>query len=140
MIFVVDASVAIKWAVDEVGRDAARQLVLEGHVLVAPDFLLLEVANIVWKKVRLRELDAVQALAVIAEIQLPISRFLPSAPLTLRALKLALELDHPAYDCLYLAAAETAGGAVVTADSRMLGLKAKGLSSSLVTGLEEFAQ
>lgn len=139
MILVVDASVAIKWAVEEEGRDAARQLVLAGHALVAPDFLLLEVANIVWKKVRLRELDAVQAQAALAEIQLPISRLLPSAPLTQRALKLALELDHPAYDCLYLAAAELSGGAVVTADTRMLGLKAKGLSSGLVIGLEEFA-
>ncbi len=37
-----------------------------------------------------------------------------------RALELACELNHPIYDCFYLAAAEQQGDVLVTADLRFL--------------------
>ena len=52
---VVDASVAIKWVVEEEGSEAAAGL-LDGSTLAAPDFLIPECANILWKKVRRGEL------------------------------------------------------------------------------------
>ncbi|MEB2846263.1 hypothetical protein GAO09_06440 [Rhizobiales bacterium RZME27] len=53
----VDASVAIKWVVDEIGTDKA--LALRGNTrLLAPELLLAECANILWKKVRRGELTA----------------------------------------------------------------------------------
>jgi predicted nucleic acid-binding protein len=48
--FVIDASVAIKWLVDEPGTAAA--LSLRRHRLLAPDLLIAECANVLWKKVR----------------------------------------------------------------------------------------
>jgi predicted nucleic acid-binding protein len=41
--------------------------------------------------------------------------------LSSRALALAREVDHPVYDCLYLALAELKETRVVTADRRLLG-------------------
>ena len=38
-----------------------------------------------------------------------------------RAVAIAGELDHPVYDCLYLALAEAAQAAMVTSDMRLLG-------------------
>ena len=46
--FIVDASVAVKWVVDEQFSDAAR--LLAGARLYAPDLLYIECANILWKK------------------------------------------------------------------------------------------
>lgn len=46
MSLVVDASVALKWVLDEEGRPAARALLLGNEPLHAPDFLILECANI----------------------------------------------------------------------------------------------
>jgi predicted nucleic acid-binding protein len=51
--FVIDASVAIKWVVRETGTQEA--LSLRQHRLVAPDLLVAECANILWKKVRRKE-------------------------------------------------------------------------------------
>jgi predicted nucleic acid-binding protein len=43
----------------------------------------------------------------------------PTAPLAARALELAFALDHPVYDCFYLALAEAEQVGLVTADGRL---------------------
>ena len=46
-----------KWVIDEPGSEQALKL-RDRMVLSAPDLLIAECANIVWKKVRLGETDA----------------------------------------------------------------------------------
>ncbi len=43
----------------------------------------------------------------------------PTAGYAERAVAIALELRHPAYDAIYLACAEAVGGILVTADRRL---------------------
>lgn len=116
---VVDASVAIKWLVEEAGSDAADAL-RETH-LVAPAMIRIEVANV------LRTLAARKSIAAAAAIDL--FALFQTAPVVLvehddalerRALDLATTLDHPVYDCLYLALAERMGLRMVSADRRFL--------------------
>jgi predicted nucleic acid-binding protein len=116
--YVVDASVAVKWLIGEPGTSQA--LRLRSHVVSAPDLLVAECANIVWKKVRLGELTEPEAslairLLVRADIEL-----VPTRRLARRAVDLAILLDHSAYDCMYLALAEAAKRPFVTADARLL--------------------
>ena len=118
MSFVIDASVAIKWVVEEQGTEPA--LALRRHNLVAPDLLNAECANILWKKRRLGEFTADEArlagrLLAASEIELVPTRSLMEA-----ALDIAISLDHPAYDCIYLALAEDRDVPFVTADLRLL--------------------
>jgi predicted nucleic acid-binding protein len=116
---VVDASVAIKWAVDEDQHALARALMRHDE-LVAPDFAMFEIANILWKKVRLGEVGREQASAALPGIRRVFARLVPASTLVDRALGLAIELKHPVYDCLYLAAAEAEAADVVTADKRFV--------------------
>jgi len=59
--FVIDASIAIKWVVEEDGTSEA--LVLRQKAkLIAPDLLVAECANIFWKKVQRGELLKAEAL------------------------------------------------------------------------------
>ena len=57
--FVVDASVAIKWFIDE--PDSAEAAFLLRHPLSAPDLLAPERANVLWKKVTRAELSLDEA-------------------------------------------------------------------------------
>jgi predicted nucleic acid-binding protein len=116
--FLIDASVAIKWVIDEDGTRKA--LALRSYLLAAPDLLTAECANILWKKVRRGEISDEEAsfaanLLGRADIDL-----LPMRPLLEPATRIAVALDHPAYDCVYLAAAEAVGLPFVTADERLL--------------------
>jgi predicted nucleic acid-binding protein len=115
--WVVDASVAIKWVVDEPGTEEA--LLLRRHRLVAPDLLVPECANILWKKVRRGELSDAEAMLAARLLQRAEVELEPMRGLLEPATKLAIALDHPAYDCLYLALAEALSCALVTADEQL---------------------
>ena len=131
---IVDASVAIKIVVAEPDSDAAERVL--NHALAAPDLLLAECGNILWKKVRRSELPAEQAADAAAALMalrvelLPAARFLPGA------LRRAIRLEHPVYDCLYLEAAAMLGVPLVTADARLRRLAPAGVE---VIGLDDLS-
>lgn len=57
---IIDASVAIKWVVPE--DDSSRALALRtSHSFMAPQLILAEIANIIWKKNQRRELSGDEA-------------------------------------------------------------------------------
>jgi predicted nucleic acid-binding protein len=116
---VVDASIAIKWVVEEDGT--AEALTLRGRArLIAPELLVAECANILWKKVQRGELSTQEALLAARLLQGADVELLPTRSLFESATRLAIELDHPAYDCLYLALAIENECQFVTADDRLL--------------------
>lgn len=117
---VVDASVVIKWVIEETGTQDA--LALRRHRLLAPDLLIPECANILWKKVRRQELTGDEARLAARLIERADIDFVPSRRLLEAATNLALLLDHPAYDCLYLALARSSGCCFVTADAKFCAL------------------
>lgn len=118
-VYVVDASVVVKWVVDEAGTPPALWL-LDNHNVVAPDLILAECANIFWKKVRRGELSAAEAQFAALMIEGSDLQLREMLPIWLTAIELATRLDHPAYDCLYLALALKDQLQFVTADERLL--------------------
>ena len=120
MRIVVDASVASKWLFQEDDTDIAEALAEQDHEFFAPGFLALEVGNAIWRKSRQGQITPEEALLLLDKI--------PELPLVwsdnnradMEAIRLALELDHPVYDCLYLAIAYQMDALVVTADSRFV--------------------
>jgi predicted nucleic acid-binding protein len=133
MALVVDASVAIKWFVEEPGANRARSLWENRSGLVAPDLLVPEVCSAMWRKVRLGQAVPDQAAEATHRLQTALIDLRPTAALATRAVALALELDHPVYDCFYLALAEFERNAMVTADQRLLAR----LSGSKLAALAE---
>jgi predicted nucleic acid-binding protein len=119
---VIDASVALKWFLaDEPNADRALAIVGDQAALTAPDLLVAEVCNAAWRLTKLGGINPAQ----LDEIALALPRFFESlvsaAGLAARAVSIAGQLDHPVYDCLYLALAEAERAVVVTADKRLLG-------------------
>lgn len=120
MSFVVDASVAIKWFVPEPLQHQAHALLYaEGGRLEAPDLLLVEVANISWKKALRGEITEQQAIVIPQEVRDTLAVCEPSPALLDEALALALSLRHPVYDCIYLAFLQHADRTLITADERL---------------------
>ncbi len=117
--YVVDASVVVKWLVDEVHSEEAAALLSGGTTVIAPALVFAEAANALWAVRRRGDIstddlvDAVDALRA-APVAIPV----PMPQLTAAATRLAIDLDHPIYDCFYLALAVQTQYPVVTADTR----------------------
>ena len=114
---VIDSSVAIKWVLTEEGSDHARALA--GSLLEAPDLLLTECANILWKKVRIGNLTPSEILPRWQMLLLAPIQFAPTRDVLDEALQIAVDLEHPVYDCTYVALAFLRGVPLITADQKL---------------------
>ena len=118
---VIDASVALKWFVEEDGSAPARALLLGSDMLIAPDLIVAEVCNAAWKAVRNGTMLPAQQDHAARRLGAVLDEFVPLAGLAARAAILSRTLDHPAYDCFYVALAEARDTQMITADRRLLG-------------------
>lgn len=110
MKYVVDCSVGIKWVLPETDSDKAlrlREASRQGqHELIAPDWFMLEVMNVLGKAAARGTITSGEALQHYSDIVSEIQSFHPSAAaLAPAAFRLALQHQRAAYDCLYLALA-----------------------------------
>jgi predicted nucleic acid-binding protein len=80
-MLVVDASVAVKWFVREQGYERAVALSREANRLAAPDRLLLEVANVLLRKAKQREITSQQARLGVTQLPAMVETLIPSAVL-----------------------------------------------------------
>ena len=116
MTLIVDASVAIKWVISEAGSDRAAAL-FDSDALAAPSFWLVEAANALWKHWRRKMLSGEEVRERIRALAaLPIESIEDGA-LVDTAVGFSIGIDHPVYDCHYLAAAVLRNTALVTADA-----------------------
>ena len=118
MALVVDASVALKWVLEEPDSHFAQALAEGGETLLMPDFWLNEACNVLWLQVRKRIFSSDEAREGLALLRAVIEPT-PTGGLDLHdvALDIGLATNHSTYDTLYLAFAIAMGArAVVVAD------------------------
>ena len=114
---IVDASVAARWYLGGPHGDVAERLAAQ--TLHAPDLVIAQTLNAIWKAVRFGVGDAVGLAEAADDLPRRFASLEPAAQLGPRAAEIALELEHPVYDCLYLALSEMRSEPLVTADARL---------------------
>jgi predicted nucleic acid-binding protein len=118
-VFVVDASVVIKWFVPEIHSDAARRLLATAHQYLAPDLLFPEVGNVIWKKVRRGELTAEEGQGLAVDITSIAVETVSTRGLMIDAQALAIATGLTVYDAMYLTLAVRLKTELITADDRL---------------------
>lgn len=137
MALVVDASVAVKWLVVEEDSADARELVAADEELHVPRLLVSEVANAVWRKVRLSQVDRRAAGDLLATMSDMPVRWHADETICGDAIRLAIAHDRPVYDMMYVALARRLGARVVTADQRLVNALAMTDHDGLVVALKK---
>lgn len=136
MAYLVDASVAIKWLVVEKDADQAVRLLNCNEQLLAPRWILTEIANVLWKKCRQNVITPGIASERLDLVSRFFARLVDSQNMS-GILKLSIALDHPVYDCIYIQAALDHGATLITADQGLLA-KAISLPHLNACGLSEW--
>lgn len=137
MLYVPDASVAIKWFLREEHSENSR--VLLSRVLgrldraVAPDLLRFEIAHVLRKKTQ-TGLDIAEALEAWRDLNALGLEWVPAQPLLDAILIEALARRISVYDMTYLEVARRHRAIVVTADD---GLAANGARENLAIHIRD---
>jgi hypothetical protein len=119
---IVDASVALKWLVPESDSARAEAIMTSASTLHAPHFLMLETVNACWKNWRKQMIDRPVVLEASSKLTGLIDVWHRDEVLIEDAASLAVELQHPIFDCIYLALARQLNLQVVTADQRLIAI------------------
>jgi len=118
-LFIIDASVAAKWFVEEEHSEAALSVLDKNNQLHAPDFLLLEMDSIICKWIRRGAVSPQEGSDVRDSLrQYPIQRH-PFISFPDSAFAIASRTGKSIYDCLYIALAALLKGRMVTADRKL---------------------
>jgi predicted nucleic acid-binding protein len=136
---VVDASVAIKWYTPEVRHANAKALLEVADRIFAPELIVSEVTNVAWAKARRGEISGQVALLIAAWIGTGVPALVPAIELNEHALRIALSVQHPVHDCMYLACAARESAPLVTDDRRLLTAVGRGTWRDQVIALESLS-
>lgn len=121
MTLVIDASVALKWYLsDEPHAAEAHAILGAGETLIAPDIIIAEVCNAAWLGVRASRIRDTQAQEIARCLPNLFDVLVSGSALAERGMAIAIQLDHAAYDCFYLALAQARDVLLVTADRRLI--------------------
>jgi predicted nucleic acid-binding protein len=110
---------AFLWFANEPDRWGAGRLLELEAPLLAPDLMIVEATNAWWKKHRRREMDMIDVEQALTNLLAAGISWTSSAELVRPAARLATELGHPVYDCMYLALAASRSASLATADERL---------------------
>ena len=121
MTLVLDASVLLKWFIEEPGSEAAldfKRRYLDGEAaIVIPDLALYEIPNVLRFK---RGVHEPEVKAVMRAFWLlGLDTVAPTEPLLEEAIGLSFATGLSLYDCAYLALAKELDAALITADAQL---------------------
>ena len=100
---------AVKWLLAEEDSDAANRLLTDGDDLYAPRLMMSEVADALWRKALLGEIERDQVGVLMTAVsEMPV-RWCKDETVCVDVVRLVLTLERPVYDFMYLALAQRRG-------------------------------
>jgi len=139
-MIVVDASVVVHWLIPGIFSESSSALLESEHRFLAPDLLIAEVGNAVWKLHRQKLLSREEAETAINSLAVSPIVLQPSVKLISSAFLIAAEFDRSVYDSLYLALALSIDGPFITADRKLLNAVARTTVGGHVIWIDDWAE
>ena len=124
---VLDASAAVRLILADPAAADLAERVGGAALVLAPELMLNELANTLWKLQRADRLNNLDPQELLAEARELVDRLEPDRHLQAEALALACHLNHPVYDCLYLALARREAASLISSDRRLNALAKRAL-------------
>jgi predicted nucleic acid-binding protein len=121
-IFVLDASVIVKWFSKEENSDKSVEIrnrfVNREVFIVCPDLVLYEVANALRYNKVLEEKDIKDAIESIYDLEIDI--IVPTKEIMTKAIEFAKKFNITVYDAIYVSLADILNAKLITADEILI--------------------
>ncbi len=121
--YVIDTSALVRFVIPEEYDDYIERIVLlhrESEIqLIAPDFLLVECANVLWKYARRMNVSVEDIITAHDDLRRINVRLVRQDDLLDDALRLAVDIGVTVYDALYCALARREDVEIITEDRRL---------------------
>lgn len=115
-MFVVDASVACKYVLNEPRWQAAESILLEGDEFLVPHYFFVETAHVLWRAVSRKRLPASGFNDSFSAIMNLPATVVDDRHLLAPAIQVALRVEIAVYDALYVALAQSRSAVLATSD------------------------
>ncbi len=119
-VHIADTNVLVKYAVPEEFSSVARRIIGQYDDvqlrLIAPDYIFIECANVLWKYVRRNNLSVANAVSALRELQRLNIPLIPHGELLEDALLFAANTGITVYDALFCVLARRENAELITAD------------------------
>lgn len=118
---VIDANVVAALLLDLPYSTRARDAIRSAERIIAPDIVVHEFTNVLWKLVAAGRMTEEFAHHALDRLDSLVGEFVIGRTIAHDALQIAIELTHPVSDCFYLALARERDTILMTADRRLAG-------------------
>lgn len=119
-VHIADTNVLVKYVVPEEFSSVARRIIGQYDDaqlrLIAPDYIFIECANVLWKYVRRNNLSVANAVSALRELQRLNIPLIPHGELLEDALLFAANTGITVYDALFCVLARRENAELITAD------------------------
>lgn len=124
MIAVLDASAAVASLFASTRNARVAELLGETDTILAPDLMVSEVTNAIWKYLCAGALEQ-ETASTLADTAIGlVDEYVPVHSLHREALAFSIQTDQPVYDSIYLVLARRNDAVLMTGDKRMRKLAA----------------
>ena len=119
MRIVLDANATIEIVLNRPNSDRLRETVEEAEEVLAPDLLLAEIVNAIWKCHHFAKLDVNVCDRALDDAVSLVDTFVPAREIHREAFALSRATNKPAYDMFYLALAQREDAVLLTLDQSL---------------------
>jgi predicted nucleic acid-binding protein len=118
-VVVLDANAALEIAQKGPKAETFRKVLISADLIVATEFLRIEVANVIQKECRGARLNFDESDETLNNALRLVHEFTPIEADYVEAMHEAMRLKHSAYDMLYLILARRYGATLMTLDDKL---------------------
>ena len=115
----IDSNIAVSLLMNLPYSEHARNAAQEADGLIAPELIYSEFTNALWKIAIISGTSEELLHTILARLYVLLDYTADRRELATEALRLAIRLRHPAYDCFYVALAKSRGIPLLTADRKL---------------------
>ena len=119
MIITLDVSAAVELIMGRKGQHWIKENLLSADWIISPTLFIYETTNVMWKYHSLEHIAADKLAHKLNHSFKLIDRFIYPEDIYRDALSLAAEIDHPAYDAMFLVTAREKNSTLLTMDEKL---------------------